>query len=160
MAETAGVFLEGGGRSDRLIVFARAAAIAWTLVQADSATVRLTALPVDPGGQSMALRGTGFEVQPVRPRLRIMYDPLTAHAQVAAGSDLEAVVVSARGLLGDTLTRLDVELVAPARMTFWDHETIEFSARDGAIRERVIDGLLLELTPLAATLGITLRPEP
>jgi hypothetical protein len=158
-AETTGVFLDGGGRSDRIIVFARAAGIAWTLARADFATVRLTALPVDPGAQSMALRGAGFEVQPIRRRLHVVSDPLTANARVAASTELEAVVVSARALLGDTLTRLDVVLAAPAKMTFWDHETIEFSAAESALRERVVDGLLLELAPFAATLGITLRAE-
>jgi hypothetical protein len=156
-AESEGIFLHGGQGGDEIATFARAAAIMWTLTGADTATVQVTALPVDTEAQTAALGEIGFAIVPVRWWVRIFDNLLHARASATGPAEVERLLVLAAALVDSMLHQLDVDFPRDVRMTYRCYETIEVYATDRAMLARLVTDLIPELTPFAAGKQIELE---
>src|SRR4051812_18375267 len=117
-AESEGIFLHGGQADDDIATFARAAAIMWALTGAETATVHVTALPVDTEAQSAALGEVGFAVVPVRWWVRIFDNLLHARASTAGPAEVERLLLVTAALVNSMLHQLDVDLPRDVHLTY------------------------------------------
>ena len=107
--------------------------------------------------QTATLVAAGFDVDPVRRWLWCIYDMLSARMQVTTRSELERLLITAEEILDGNLDRLQVDFPGGLRLALHDGETIQLDAGDGALLRRVVDTVMAELEPFAATLGVTLE---